>query len=48
LGETERGAWEDKKYDMVFGADGAFSIRHRMQRQSMFIIQKNFKYWIQN
>jgi kynurenine 3-monooxygenase len=21
IGETERGAWEDKKYDMVFGAD---------------------------
>ena len=35
IGETERGAWEELKYDMVFGADGAFSrIRHRMQRQS--------------
>ena len=30
IGETERGAWEEKKYDMVFGADGAFS-RIRIQ-----------------
>jgi kynurenine 3-monooxygenase len=22
IGETERGAWEEKKYDIVFGADG--------------------------
>lgn len=37
IGETEKGAWEPLKYDMVFGADGAFSrVRHRMQRQSMF------------
>jgi kynurenine 3-monooxygenase len=43
IGETERGAWEDKKYDMVFGADGAFSrIRHRMQRQSMFNYSQEF------
>ncbi|MFV8331865.1 FAD-dependent oxidoreductase [Flavobacterium sp. GSP14] len=43
IGETERGAWEDKKYDMVFGADGAFSrIRHRMQRQSMFDYSQEF------
>jgi kynurenine 3-monooxygenase len=43
VGETERGAWEDKKYDMVFGADGAFSrIRHRMQRQSMFNYSQEF------
>ena len=42
-GETERGAWEDKKYDLVFGADGAFSrIRHRMQRQSMFDYSQEF------
>ena len=42
-GETERGAWEDKKYDIVFGADGAFSrIRHRMQRQSMFDYSQEF------
>jgi kynurenine 3-monooxygenase len=43
IGETERGAWEDVKYDMVFGADGAFSrIRHRMQRQSMFNYSQEF------
>ena len=43
IGETERGAWEEKKYDMVFGADGAFSrIRHKMQRQSMFNYSQEF------
>ncbi len=43
IGETERGAWEEKKYDLVFGADGAFSrIRHRMQRQSMFDYSQEF------
>ncbi len=43
IGETERGAWTDLKYDMVFGADGAFSrIRHRMQRQSMFNYSQEF------
>ena len=42
-GETERGEWTDLKYDMVFGADGAFSrIRHRMQRQSMFNYSQEF------
>lgn len=43
IGETERGEWEERKYDMVFGADGAFSrIRHRMQRQSMFNYSQEF------
>jgi kynurenine 3-monooxygenase len=43
MGETEKGAWEEKKYDIVFGADGAFSrIRHRMQRQSMFNYSQEF------
>ena len=42
-GETERGEWDDLKYDIVFGADGAFSrIRHRMQRQSMFNYSQEF------
>jgi kynurenine 3-monooxygenase len=42
-GETERGAWEDLKYDKVFGADGAFSrVRHKMQRQSMFNYSQEF------
>jgi kynurenine 3-monooxygenase len=43
IGDTERGKWEELKYDMVFGADGAFSrIRHRMQRQSMFNYSQDF------
>ena len=43
IGETERGEWKAVKYDMVFGADGAFSrIRHRMQRQSMFNYSQEF------
>jgi kynurenine 3-monooxygenase len=43
IGETERGEWEEVKYDMVFGADGAFSrIRHRMQRQSMYNYSQEF------
>ena len=43
IGETERGEWKDLRYDMVFGADGAFSrIRHRMQRQSMFNYSQEF------
>lgn len=43
IGEEERGEWKEVKYDMVFGADGAFSrIRHRMQRQSMFNYSQEF------
>jgi len=43
IGESERGEWEERKFDMVFGADGAFSrIRHRMQRQSMFNYSQEF------
>lgn len=42
-GETEQGAWDDRKYDIVFGADGAFSrVRHRMQRQNMFNYSQEF------
>lgn len=42
-GETERGEWQELKYDKVFGADGAFSrVRHRMQRQSMFNYSQEF------
>lgn len=42
-GETEQGEWTELNYDMVFGADGAFSrIRHRMQRQSMFDYSQEF------
>jgi kynurenine 3-monooxygenase len=43
IGETERGEWTDHKYDLIFGADGAFSrVRHRMQRQSMFNYSQEF------
>ncbi len=43
IGEEERGEWTSVKYDMVFGADGAFSrIRHRMQRQNMFNYSQEF------
>ncbi len=43
IGEEERGEWKSVKYDMVFGADGAFSrIRHRMQRQNMFNYSQEF------
>lgn len=43
IGETERGEWNELQYDVVFGADGAFSrIRHRMQRQSMFNYSQEF------
>lgn len=42
-GETEQGPWDNLEYDMVFGADGAFSrIRHRMQRQNMFNYSQEF------
>ncbi|MES2485220.1 MAG: NAD(P)/FAD-dependent oxidoreductase [Bacteroidota bacterium] len=42
-GETEQGTWNDLPYDLVFGADGAFSrIRHRMQRQNMFDYSQQF------
>ncbi|GGB83304.1 kynurenine 3-monooxygenase [Flavobacterium suaedae] len=42
-GESERGEWQDHDYDIVFGADGAFSrIRHRMQRQSLFNYSQEF------
>lgn len=43
VGETERGEWQELKYDKIFGADGAFSrVRHRMQRQSMFNYSQEF------
>ncbi|UYW00636.1 FAD-dependent monooxygenase [Flavobacterium agricola] len=42
-GESEFGAWQALQYDMVFGADGAFSrIRHRMQRQNRFNYSQHF------
>ena len=42
-GEAETAAWSEIPFDVVFGADGAFSrIRHRMQRQSMFNYSQDF------
>ncbi len=42
-GETEKGEWQEYQYDIVFGADGAFSrVRHKMQRQSRFNYSQDF------
>ncbi len=42
-GKTENDARESRKYDCVFGADGAFSrVRHKMQRQSRFNYSQEF------
>lgn len=42
-GETEKGQWKEYKFDLIFGADGAFSrIRHKMQRQSRFNLSQHF------
>ncbi|MCX2681174.1 NAD(P)/FAD-dependent oxidoreductase [Galbibacter sp. EGI 63066] len=42
-GESQKGEWTAHKYDLVFGADGAFSrIRHKMQRSSMFNYSQYF------
>ena len=42
-GESEKGAWKEYEYDLIFGADGAFSrIRHKMQRQSRFNYSQHF------
>ena len=42
-GETEKGVWEEYKFDLVFGCDGAFSrIRHKMQRRSRFDYSQDF------
>lgn len=36
-GESEKEEWQEYKFDIVFGADGAFSrVRHKMQRRSRF------------
>ncbi len=42
-GESEKSEWKEYQYDVVFGADGAFSrVRHKMQRQSRFNYSQNF------
>lgn len=43
IGDNEHGPFDKKQFDMVLGADGAFSrIRHRMQRQNRFNYSQNF------
>lgn len=42
-GESEKSEWKEYQFDMVFGADGAFSrVRHKMQRQSRFNYSQHF------
>ena len=42
-GETEKGAWEEYEFDVIFGCDGAFSrVRHKMQRRSRFDYSQEF------
>lgn len=42
-GETEKGAWQEYQYDIIFGCDGAFSrVRHKMQRRSRFDYSQDF------
>ncbi|HET8885145.1 MAG TPA: NAD(P)/FAD-dependent oxidoreductase [Salinimicrobium sp.] len=42
-GKSEREEWKTYNFDIVFGADGAFSrIRHKMQRQSRFEYNQHF------
>lgn len=43
IGENEHGPFENRQFDQIFGADGAFSrIRHRMQRQNRFNYSQYF------
>ncbi len=42
-GESEKSNWKEYQFDLIFGADGAFSrIRHKMQRQSRFNYSQHF------
>ena len=42
-GASEKGNWEEYNFDLIFGADGAFSrVRHKMQRQSRFNYSQHF------
>ncbi|MDV7140966.1 NAD(P)/FAD-dependent oxidoreductase [Maribacter sp. TH_r10] len=42
-GETEKGEWQEYKFDLIFGCDGAFSrVRHKMQRRSRFDYSQDF------
>ncbi len=42
-GPSEKGEWKEYQFDLIFGADGAFSrVRHKMQRQSRFNYSQHF------
>ncbi|MFV8224843.1 FAD-dependent oxidoreductase [Christiangramia aquimixticola] len=42
-GESEKSPWTEYQFDLIFGADGAFSrTRHKMQRQSRFNYSQHF------
>lgn len=42
-GSNEKGPWDVYSFDLIFGADGAFSrIRHKMQRQNRFDYSQDF------
>ena len=42
-GDREKGEWQEYKYDLIFGCDGAFSrVRHKMQRRSRFDYSQDF------
>lgn len=42
-GDSEKSEWQEYQFDLIFGADGAFSrVRHKMQRQSRFNYSQHF------
>jgi kynurenine 3-monooxygenase len=42
-GESEKSAWQEYSFDLIFGCDGAFSrVRHKMQRRSRFDYSQDF------
>lgn len=42
-GDSEKEAWKEYKFDIIFGCDGAFSrVRHKMQRRSRFNYSQDF------
>ena len=42
-GESEKSAWKEYGFDLIFGCDGAFSrVRHKMQRRSRFDYSQHF------
>jgi kynurenine 3-monooxygenase len=42
-GESEKSTWKEYQFDLIFGADGAFSrVRHKMQRRSRFNYSQHF------